>query len=402
MRFRAFVIVAGMILGTAAHSAEFTYEDLVSIVKNKSITTIDTLLPELPESLRGGYTLMKKSRSQQEASFQNPRAILFGENGKLTCAFNGDASQDGYDLLECIQFREKEKAFDLRQIEFPSKLNGLTGPRFSERNRSADGKISCLGCHGGADPRPNWNEYPNWPGAYGEDDTSLGSDATAYAEYEKTRDSHPRYRWLIQEKTKGAPFEGGGLFARPNLVFGDLIGRMNGRRAGRLFQAKSNEWQSLGFAFRALECTPNADQIKKLKISRADYLKLTDLEVLFKQTEIPSRSFKTVTLDDNSKNQASYEHQSGFTYLSDSTAMAIVMDRIEAGDDVLRVGVEKIIASPDNRSGAADLLQFQRLNQILPDPDHFSTVSNRSTNLTYICPRLVDLFAEAFVNANLQ
>ena len=123
---------------TQAETARLTYEDLVALIQTEHVTSIEQLLPKLPEELRSSYVLMHDSRSLQGASNDAPRVILFGADARLTCAFAGDAGLPGFDSLECFQFREAERAFDFRQIRFPTKQNGLTEVAFSASNQTTD------------------------------------------------------------------------------------------------------------------------------------------------------------------------------------------------------------------------------------------------------------------------
>lgn len=138
------------------------YEGLVSMVQKNKIQSIDETIALLPQDFLRHYVLMYRSRSLQDASPLFPRAIVFGRSSKFILAFNGHEKQKGFNNLEIIQFREKENRWEFREITFFKDKP----PVFSEANPK-----KCLECHQSplrqnVDPRPNWEPYNFWPGAY--------------------------------------------------------------------------------------------------------------------------------------------------------------------------------------------------------------------------------------------
>ena len=189
----ALALAAGALFDSSGARAAFTYENLTELIASEKIRSVEELLPQLPQDLRSNYALMRATRSLQHADPLHPRAILFGVDASLTCTFSGVRHRAGFDLLECIQFRKKERAFDFRQIVFPMAENGLVEPAFSERNVTVNGEIHCTSCHG-RDPKPLWDSYRFWPGAYGESDDDLGPQRPEYAKYVALRAEDPRYK----------------------------------------------------------------------------------------------------------------------------------------------------------------------------------------------------------------
>jgi len=372
MRF--FVFLSALALSISASAAAFTYEDLVAMIRDRQVTSIEGLLPLLPEDLRKDYVLMHTSESLQSATFESPRAILFGRDARLTCAFNG-----GGDTLECFQFRRAERRFDFHQIVFPTPSNHRREVAFSPTNRSADGRVSCTSCHG-ADPRPNWNDYPDWPGAYGEDDNA---PPERYEAYRKEAGKHPRYRWLIPLANTFA------TEARTNLKFSDFVGRMNAWRAARLLESKVSRTQALGFAVAALECPLTA--VQKAKVKAADL----DLDALFAKLGLSIHDWTTRTFGHDQPhfgNHRAFEHQSGFTFELAGVGMAEIQELADAGNEALREGLQKMLARvPVQRGGDAPF--FERLNEILPDPDRFGAYEE---NTGYLCPELTAVFVRSY------
>lgn len=161
-----------LVFGTFAHAQDpITFEWIQNKISSEKLSTLEDVIKSLPESQRSQYVLMYRSRSLQEATFQSPRVIMFGPDASLIIAFNGEPLHRGYNQLELIQFRSETKKFEFREIDFSS-----GAPKISEANPS-----KCLRCHQSLsrkdiDPRPNWEPYSMWPGAYGSDAGRLGTD----------------------------------------------------------------------------------------------------------------------------------------------------------------------------------------------------------------------------------
>lgn len=235
----------------------FTIERLAELAARSE--SIEATLAALPPGLRSRYVLMYRSRSLQGASFEAPRAILFEDDGSFVVSFNGgDPQMRGHDKLEAVQFRETERRWEFREIDFSS-----GEPRLSEANPR-----KCLECHQSprrqdVDPRPNWEPYLTWPGAYagvdGEpgrrlpDEMRHGPYAKIYEEQslepdklrrflERIKPSHPRYSSL-------------GAFApRRTLDLTDVLVTLNDRRVGRL-ALRTPDWDVFGPVFaRRLFC----------------------------------------------------------------------------------------------------------------------------------------------------
>lgn len=155
---------------------DFSFETLVRLIDQKQIKNIETLLPEIPQDVRNRYLAMYRSRSLQEASFEFPRIILFDFDASTIVAFNGHSSQKGFDRLEVIQFRQLTARFEFREIVF----DGKNRPQISDANPE-----KCLKCHQSptrtdVDPRPNWEPYLTWPGAYGSMDKTMNPPTSSF------------------------------------------------------------------------------------------------------------------------------------------------------------------------------------------------------------------------------
>lgn len=259
-----------------------TFEYLRDCVLYGKLGSIESLLPFLPSNYRSEYTLMHGTRSRQAATFTQPRVIMTGPTAKLIVAFNGGdpntptdhsplAVPEAAKELEMIQFRNATKSFEFRSIDF----SGGKRVKISDPNPPL-----CLGCHGN-NPRPNWEPFPYWPGAYGSSDDVVGSyaigefigsppvaqDPAVYCldapagdpvcqsiesreaaensgvvDFENTYSSHPRYTHLVNVLEGYA--SGTGSFAGVNNnVLTTRLARLNFQRIARQVSQSANPGQ---------------------------------------------------------------------------------------------------------------------------------------------------------------
>ncbi len=236
-----------------AGQSNFSFDKMKSLIETEGLSNIESTLEATkkyyPEFF-DNYILMYHSRSLQGSSFDAPRALLFDRSGHFVFSFNGKASQRGYDKIEVMQFREQENRFEFREITFTE--GGR--PQFSEPNPA-----KCMVCHQDSnrkntDPRPNWEPYNIWPGAFGSNSGRMDpvsrynrsepqfktADPLIFenmeVENDKAKDffsqiqpKHPRYRFLNAEK----------FDSHMTVDFTQMIANLNARRVIRIVQ---NEW----------------------------------------------------------------------------------------------------------------------------------------------------------------
>ena len=249
---------------TPLNAETMTFEDLLGLISHYSIGSIDELLTYLPDKYLSEFTLMHHSLSLQPATYANPRVILTGPHATLIMAFNGDPTPNPtpYYSLEVIQYRSSTKRFEFRTIDFP-RTPGPPTP-------SAANPQLCMSCHAPyapvgpstptptPNPRPIWEAYARWPGAYGssvdsaqnaavfstalrpvESTASDGSaEATGLATFIGTYGSHPRYRSLknvvehYTDNIQPAEYDG-----RSNELLNTRISKLNFQRLVKSYQA---------------------------------------------------------------------------------------------------------------------------------------------------------------------
>lgn len=168
-----------------------SFQFLKQLIENCNLKTIDSVLAQLPLAFRSNHTFAYSTEAAQKASPDFPQTILFGRDGKLLLAFNGDPKLPGYRSIETIEFKENTKTFELREIEFSN-----SGVVFSEANPQ-----KCLNCHGVA-PKPLWDNWTFWPGKFrGEMERFYSKEWSFYQRFQKNRLGN-RYRHIPAVSTR--------------------------------------------------------------------------------------------------------------------------------------------------------------------------------------------------------
>lgn len=241
-KLKLFPVLTGVFLFLAfrptCFAASFSYEHLEQMIRDAVVTSIEDTLPLLPKSLRSNFTFVKGEAGGQTGDGKFPRALMFDIENRMIVTFNGSPQHRGFDALEVFQYREETESFELRRILFPRSAN--RDVVFSQANPA-----SCLPCHGGEDPRPNWLPYSKWKDehhtAFGaHDDLILSAEEKAeITAFLAQKDSHPRYRHLIfPEGSEYSPYAKNGPDTRkdslrPNLIVTSMLSRLNARRLAR-------------------------------------------------------------------------------------------------------------------------------------------------------------------------
>jgi len=157
---------------------EMNFEKLMEIIKANKLTTIEEVIAALPENMKNyNYVVMYRSRSLQDATPKSPRIISYTPTASFIVTFNGgEGHLAGANTLEMVQYRAADARFEFRELMF----DGKTVPKPSVANPT-----KCLQCHQApsrkdVDPRPNWEPYNTWIGAFGSDNGSMKNKSISY------------------------------------------------------------------------------------------------------------------------------------------------------------------------------------------------------------------------------
>jgi hypothetical protein len=208
-----------------------SYSALKLLIESKNLTSVEEVLPHLPETFRSRYALMYTSGSTQPASFVQPRVLLYNPDAGFILAFNDIPNSEGKRKLEIIQFNYDLNAFEFYSIQFdPDPTSPGKAVFFSEKN-----PFLCSTCHYD-DSRPNWDPFPITVGAYGSSDDQImrGSrEDKGYRAFVGSRNKGP-YRFISPldtvENGDGTAYR---FTAFPNRRFGAALNELNFRRIKR-------------------------------------------------------------------------------------------------------------------------------------------------------------------------
>jgi len=148
--------------------AAFGIEDYQRILSSPVVRTKQDFLNHLPKDALQKFTFITKSESLQRhgVTEMRPRVMRFRTDGKFVLTYTTSADSKAPDTIEAIFFDDKTRKFNFVHTEFLSEDQIRDGVY----SRTTLNPRSCQACHGGIDPRPNWNPYEIWPGTYGEVD----------------------------------------------------------------------------------------------------------------------------------------------------------------------------------------------------------------------------------------
>lgn len=212
----------------AAGPTLFNISDVEAILKQSNATSMEELLPLLPENFRTNAVLMRMSRSVQGAMGQKPRVLLSNEDGSFIAAFNSELRSLGGNSLEMIQYNSKSARFEFAELKFIP----------DEKPYVARNLETCGGCHGGGlKVRPIWEPFPNANGAYGAEADRIIPDSgeeLALRSFIESAKNHPRYKNLINlEQTHLERDSHGRMMGKPNSSLGSKIARLNALKVAR-------------------------------------------------------------------------------------------------------------------------------------------------------------------------
>lgn len=221
---------------SAPMRGQFNYVALKKAIIARKIKRFDEILPCLPQEHLEHFTLMYASRSAQKECIdpENPRVILYGKDARTIVAFPSNPKTAKCDSVEILELNEKANSFEFNRINFSQ-----------EKIHFKENPSLCFQCHG-TDPKPIWDSYPLWPGAYGSASSSIGLSQDEENNYKSAlrKQSSNRLKYLRLDDR---------LNDVQNVKLSILLYVMNGRRIYRLMKEspkfQSKRWQVLSTLF---------------------------------------------------------------------------------------------------------------------------------------------------------
>lgn len=231
---------------------KFRMDDYLRIVQATDVKSTLDVLQRIPPKAMQKFTLIYESQSLQRhgASKKWPRVLRFNTDGTLALTYTCDPSAPDHNTVEVIAFDEAKRKYDFLHTVFSD----------AQEKHTVKNHRSCLACHGGSDPHPNWAQYPTWKGAYGSNDdrvsffrqgdkvngtTDLEKETQSYIEFREAQRDNPcyatlpwpdnsskgfhNYPYIIQAKAPNYNY-------RPNAHFTIIHSRRNAQRLARKFE----------------------------------------------------------------------------------------------------------------------------------------------------------------------
>lgn len=238
-------------------------------------------LQSIPEGSMQIFTFMKETQSRQHhgVSPMNPRILRSNADGSLTISFVCDPSSQDYGKVEVMHFDRDEGRFKMATLDFTNdqdkEIDSFDRQRFSHLKNTPDSYMnhnrvnhnpkSCLKCHSSdpnaldPDPRALWDQYNEWPGAYGRKDDRMDKysdkqDRTELFALKENMKDNPCFQTLpmpeLPEPIIGefgvkeyqpewvypySEWPGLDYDTRPNLRFTDNLARFGAQRLTRKF-----------------------------------------------------------------------------------------------------------------------------------------------------------------------
>lgn len=234
MKLAALILLS---LFSPASRADFTYADLVALIKAKNIRSVEELTAALPRELQNHVTFRLKPHNRLQ---EGTRAIRFTPNGRLVLTHTHDPSARGGLSVEALEVASSGE-IRLHDISFSEDKRA---PTISSDSKNEKAHLqSCFACHGEA-PRMIWPAYNEWPDTCGAADDNAEE---ACVQFLKEAKKNPRFKDLKWDpKNPAWPYYSGGSVATnqknrvlrnmPNTRFTALVTYHNSRQAANVVQ----------------------------------------------------------------------------------------------------------------------------------------------------------------------
>ncbi len=186
--------------------------DVLSSLKKletSKITKVEDFLDILPSEMKKDFVMMSDSRSFQTSDTLNPRVLMRSANSDVVMSFNSHHAEAegkeyrGNDRVEMMMWNGETARFDFIDVRFPAEEKGGNSKAKPIITKNPQ---SCLNCHGGENPRPNWDPYNFWAGQipFNRDTLVRGSqEANDYIEILKRMEGKSKLKNKRMEKLSG-------------------------------------------------------------------------------------------------------------------------------------------------------------------------------------------------------
>jgi len=183
---------------------ELTVDGIFDFVLSEGLGSVSELLDHIPPSLQKNYALMEETRTEGLADVDNPRLLLLGSDMRFLIALATHPADPKRETVDMAELEDETGFWKFRSLDMST-----TPPTLSEND------ASCTGCHG-IPARPIWGSYPDWPGAFGEDNDILTTaQANSLNQIRNTQASSDRFHTIELLNQYNA----GQIFSLPGRVY---------------------------------------------------------------------------------------------------------------------------------------------------------------------------------------
>lgn len=257
-----------LIISFSSHASISAKQVIDWVEAEGESSSVESVLEKLPPIYRSYFVLQYRSHSNHQASPLNPRVIFFGPDARLLFAFSGLPTDPHYNTIEMIEYEKESASFRFYSVHF-------------QENKKAQIDVQprqCQNCHG-PDPKPNWEPYSLWPGAYGSLHDRVLKGTTEHKSFESFLASYlnsSRYRFLegpFHVETKD--FAGHSEYYLSNRMMGPgsalsaLLSSLNQERiAKKLVLSPNHEQYRFAFLASLIGCQEPIDDFVPVFLKR--------------------------------------------------------------------------------------------------------------------------------------
>ncbi|WP_079254007.1 PKD domain-containing protein [Endozoicomonas arenosclerae] len=144
---------------------KLTPDDVIAFLNEKNINTMKGFMDVMPDHMLKNFALIEHSQTPGKSSMEYPRILMFGSDARFMVNIPTDPSDPDYERLD-VSYRHDDGNWEFSQFDFTTTPATL--------NKNPD---SCIACHG-SPARPFWQQYLNWPGVFGDDDSDANAPET--------------------------------------------------------------------------------------------------------------------------------------------------------------------------------------------------------------------------------
>ncbi|WKD51561.1 PKD domain-containing protein [Microbulbifer spongiae] len=148
-----------------AGTPKLTPDDVITFLNEKNITTMKGFLDVMPDHMLKNFALIEHTETPGKSSIEYPRILMFGSDARFMVNIPTDPTDPDYEKLD-VSYRHDDGNWEFSQFDF------TTTPATLNKNPA-----SCIQCHG-SPARPFWQQYLNWPGVFGDDDSDTNAPET--------------------------------------------------------------------------------------------------------------------------------------------------------------------------------------------------------------------------------